>query len=86
MIIFISIFLIQKCLSNKKLKGYYHSKPHYEFNPWKFSNHIIKEFNRPPADKIHIFCSDIKDKPKYITKPFRRPKIYGDYFEKNIFK
>ena len=34
---------------------YYHSKPYYERNQWKFSNNIIKEFSRPPADKIHIF-------------------------------
>ena len=65
---------------------YYHSKPYYERNQRKFSNNIIKEFSRPPADKIHIFSVETKAQPKYMTKPFRRPKIYGDYFDKNLFK
>ena len=65
---------------------YYHSKPYFEYNPWKFNNNYIKEFSRPSSDKIHIFSSEIKEKPKYMTKPFRRPKIYSDYFDKNIFK
>ena len=65
---------------------YYHSKPYYEINHWKFSTHIIKEFSRPSADKIHAFSAEIKVKPKYMAKPFRRPKIYSDYFDKNLFK
>ena len=65
---------------------YFHSKPYIEYNKWKFSNHIINEFSRSPSDKIHSFSSEIKEKPKYLAKPFRRPKIYGDYLDKNIFK
>jgi len=63
---------------------YLHSKPPVEYNTWKYSNHIIKEFSRPPVDKVHSFAADIKPTPKYMTKPFRRPKENGDYFDKNI--
>lgn len=63
---------------------YIHSKPPLEYNTWKFSNHIIKEFSRCPADKVHSFAAEIKPKPSYLAKPFRRPKEYGDYFDKNI--
>ena len=64
--------------------AYLHSKPPLELNKWKFSNHIIKQFNVPELDKIYSFRTDKPPKPKYMTKPFRRPKIYGDYFDKNI--
>ena len=63
--------------------NYCHSKPFIHYNPWKFSNHIINEFNRPLADKIHSFAT-YRNK-QYIAKPFRRPKIYGDYFDKKIY-
>ena len=63
---------------------YMHSKPPLELNKWKFSNHIINEFSTPKLDKIYSFRVDKKLAPKYMTKPFRRPKIYGDYFDKNI--
>ena len=65
--------------------NYCHSKPRVICNSWKFSNHIIKEFSRPPLDKIYSFAVDDKSKPKYMTKPFRRPKDNGDYFDKNIY-
>ena len=78
----------EKIIKKKKdfLFEYFHSKPKYKSNPWKFSNHIIKEFSRPPNDKIHSFAIStiIKAKPKYMTKPFRRPKENGDYFDKNL--
>ena len=64
--------------------NYFHSKPKLKCNKWKFSNHIIKEFSRPPGDKINSFSTEIKPKPKYLDKPFRRPKENGDYFDKNI--
>ena len=67
------------------LYNYYHSKPFFERNPWKFSNHIIKEFSIAPTDKINSYSIDIKIKPKYMVKPFRRPKIYSDYFDKNVY-
>ena len=67
------------------LYNYYHSKPFFGFNPWKFSNHIIKEFSIFPIDKIHSYSLDVKKKPKYMVKPFRRPKIYSDYFDKNVY-
>lgn len=63
---------------------YLHSKPPLELNKWKFSNHTTKQFSIPELDKIYSFRVDKKPKPKYMTKPFRRPKIYGDYFDKNI--
>ena len=63
---------------------YLHSKPPLELNKWKFSNHIIKQFSVPELDKIYSFKADKQPKPKYITKPFRRPRIYGDYFDKKI--
>jgi hypothetical protein len=60
-----------------------HSKPLPEYNPWKFSNHIIKEFSVAPADKVHSFKKE--KKPKFlITDPFRRPKRDGDYIEKGV--
>ena len=67
------------------LYKYYHSKPYFESNPWKFSNHIIKEFNKVIIDKINSYSLDVQEKPKYMVKPFRRPKIYGDYFDKNVY-
>jgi hypothetical protein len=67
------------------LYNYYHSKPFFGFNPWKFSNHIIKEFSRVPIDKINSYSLEVKTKPKYMVKPFRRPKIYSDYFDKNVY-
>ena len=67
------------------LYKYYHSKPIFEINQWKSSAHSIKEFSRPDIDKIHSYSIDVKPKPKYMTKPLRRPKIYSDYFDKKIF-
>ena len=67
------------------LYNYYHSKPFFEYNPWKFSNHIIKEFSIAPIDKINSYSLDVKTKPKYMVKPFRRPKIYSDYFDKKVY-
>ena len=64
--------------------NYLHSKPPLDLNKWKFSNHIIKQFSVPELDKIYSFRTDKPPKPKYMTKPFGRPKIYGDYFDKNI--
>jgi hypothetical protein len=63
---------------------YTHSKPPLELNKWKFSNHIIKQFSVPELDKIYSFKTDAPPEPKYMTKPFRRPKIYGDFFDKKI--
>ena len=67
------------------IRNYCHSKPPIECNTWKYSNHIIKEFSRPPVDKVHSFAIRNTAKPKYMTKPFRRPKDNGDYFDKNIY-
>jgi hypothetical protein len=62
---------------------YNHSKHPVEFNPWKFNNHSLQELSTIPADKVHSFKT--MPKPKYlIHEPFKRPKIYGDYFEKRI--
>ena len=63
---------------------YLHSRPPVEYNPWKFSNHIIKEFNKIPIDNVHFFTNEFKPKPKNMAIPFRRPKIYGDYFSQNL--
>ena len=63
---------------------YMHSKPPLELNKWKFSNHIINEFSTPRLDKVYSFRVDKSPPPKYMTKPFRRPKIDGDYFDKCI--
>ena len=70
--------------NDKNFFIYLHSKPPLELNKWKFSNHIIKQFSVPELDKIYSFKADKPPKPKYMTKPFRRPKIYGDYFDKHI--
>ena len=64
--------------------SYLHSKPPLELNKWKFSNHIINEFSIPKLDKVYSFRVDKQPTPKYMTKPFRRPKIDGDYFDKHI--
>ena len=61
--------------------SYLHSKPPLELNKWKFSNHIIKQFSVPELDKVYSFRIEKPIKPKYMTKPFRRPKIYCDYFD-----
>ncbi len=59
------------------------SKPTPQFNPWKFSNHIIEEFSKFPADKIHSYKKYPKEK-FLITEPFRIPKKEGDYFESKL--
>ena len=63
---------------------YLHSKPPLNLNNWKFSNHIMEYFSVPKLDKVYSFRIDKSPKPKYMTKPFRRPKIDGDYFDKHI--
>lgn len=63
---------------------YTHSKPPLDLNKWKFSNHIIEHFSIPKLDKVYSFRVEKKPKPSYMTKPFRRPKIDGDYFDKHI--
>jgi hypothetical protein len=63
---------------------YLHSKPPLQLNKWKFSNHVIEHFSVPKLDKVYSFRVDKTPKPKYMTKPFRRPKIDGDYFDKHI--
>ena len=68
----------------EKLYIYKHSKPPIQFNSWKFSNHVIEEFNRPKADEIHGFREKEKTKYKFTVDPFRRPKEKGDYFDKHI--
>ena len=60
---------------------YLHSKPPLQLNKWKFSNHVIEHFSTPKLDKVYSFRIDKTPKPKYMTKPFRRPKIDGDYFD-----
>ena len=72
-----------KLIENDFFK-YMHSKPPLKLNNWKFSNHIIKEFSTPKLDKIYSFTVETKPEVKYMTKPFKRPKIYGDYFDKKI--
>lgn len=68
----------------KLIFQYMHSKPPVILNPWKKSNHVIKEFSIPPLDKIYSFKIDTRPKPSYTVKPFRRPKDNGDYFDKHI--
>ena len=77
----------EKILKEKDdlMYNYLHSKPPVKYNPWKFSNRIIKEFSRCPSDKVHSFAKDKLPKPNYLAEPFRRPKIYGDYFAKNVY-
>jgi hypothetical protein len=69
---------------DERLYKYIHSKHPIKLNPWKFSNHVIEEFCRTPVDKVYSFSHLMEPTPKYMTKPFRRPKIYGDYFDNNI--
>ena len=63
---------------------YMHSKPPLDLNKWKYGNHIIEYFSTPHLDKIYSFRVDTKPDPEYMTKPFRRPKDNGDYFDKHI--
>lgn len=70
--------------NDKNFFIYTHSKPPLDLNKWKFSNHIINEFSTPKLDKVYSFRVDKKPQPKYMTKPFKRPKIDGDYFDKHI--
>ena len=75
-----------KIIEEKKdfINKYFNSKPPGNYNPWKFSNHIIKEFCKTPVDKVYSFSHMMEPKPNYMTKPFRRPKVNGDYFDNNI--
>ena len=63
---------------------YMHSKPPLNLNKWKYGNHIIEYFSIPHLDKVYSFRVDTKPDPEYMTKPFRRPKDDGDYFDKHI--
>lgn len=63
---------------------YKHSKPPLKLNPWKFSNHVIGEFSRPPIDQKREIREFVKPRPQYMVDPFRRPKDIGDYFDKHI--
>jgi hypothetical protein len=59
---------------------YKHSKPPVEYNSWKYTNTVGKEFSVIPADKIHSYKKELKD--TRVKKPFYRPSEYGDYFSK----
>jgi len=75
----------KKALDNEeRLYIYKHSKPPLKLNPWKFSNHIIKEFGTPKIDDVYAPKEVKKRKYKYTVDPFRRPGDYGDYFDKHI--
>jgi len=68
----------------KMIIDYMHNKPKLILNTWKYSHHIIEEFEKFKVNKINSFR--IKQEPKYTLTngPFRRPKELGDYFDKNI--
>ena len=76
----------ENILRRKKtcLFNYMHSKPPLILNDWKASNHVKDCFSVLPLDKIYSFRVNTGPKPTYMTKPFRRPKDYGDYFDKHI--
>ena len=77
----------EKIIKEKEnfIYNYYHSRQPVKINPWKFSNHIIKEFSISPVDKVHSFSHPMEPKPKYLNSPFRRPKENGDYFNRIIY-
>ncbi len=86
----VSKFINENEIRERKLKekeeeieDYKYSKPPVNYNKWKFSNHIVEEFSKVPADEIHSFKKH--PKPKYLIKePFRKPKDFGDYFDKSV--
>ena len=59
---------------------YRHSKPPLCLNPWKPANHVITEFSILPANKVHSFIVEKKNKNFLVQEPFRIPKKDGDYF------
>ena len=67
------------------LYQYNHQGKPITYNLWKNSTHTLDEFSKVPIDKVHIFKKEPLCNPAYLTKPFRRPKENGDYFDKNIF-
>lgn len=60
---------------------YKHSKPPVELNTWKTIHQIGDYFSTPKADEVHSFKISLKEKFKN-QNPFKRPKIYGEYFNK----
>ena len=46
----------------EELLEYRHSKPPLCLNPWKPANHVITEFSILPADKVHSFIVEKKNK------------------------
>ncbi len=68
----------------EKLFKYKHSRPPVKLNPWKYSNHVIKEFSTPKIDEVYTPREEIKPKYAYTVEPFRRPGDHGDYFDKHI--
>jgi len=61
-----------------------HKTPKNEKPFWKSGLHVMKHFGPPLIDKCYKF--KMAPIPKYDLNqpPFRRPKIDGDYFDKDI--
>ena len=70
----------KKKTKEEELLEYRHSKPPLCLNPWKPANHVITEFSILPADKVHSFIVEKKNKNFLVQEPFRIPKKDGDYF------
>ena len=54
-----------------------------DLNQWK----IVKskpEFDVRPIEKVVLYKKLRIDKPKFMQKPFRRPKEINDYFDKKL--
>ena len=78
-----------KIIDEKKdfLFNFFHSKRPIKCNPWKCSNRTRGEFSSLPIDKVYSFTNNVNytTKLKKNPKPFRIPKIYGDYFDKKVY-
>ena len=51
---------------------------------WKSGLHIMEHFGPPLIDKVHKYKAPPIIKYDLVQPPFRRPRIEGDYFDKDI--
>ena len=61
-----------------------HKTPKNRNHFWKSGLHVMEHFGPPLIDKCHKYKAEPIPKYDLNQPPFRRPKIEGDYFDKDI--
>lgn len=63
-----------------------HKTPKNDRSFWKSGLHVMEHFGPPLIDKCYKFKAPPILKYDLNQPPFRRPKIDGDYFDKDIHR